>query len=113
MRAKWENWMSCGEKSFTATGRLRRATLAEVAAWVVESWKGVKRSCILSDFKKAEIYPYDDNTVDSDVESSELTLMSNGCRSLVTAGSSVTILFIISNCFQFESSGVTFSRRHF
>jgi hypothetical protein len=26
MRAKWENWMSCGEKSFTATGRLRRAT---------------------------------------------------------------------------------------
>jgi hypothetical protein len=31
MRAKWENWMSCGEKSFTATGRLRRATLAEVA----------------------------------------------------------------------------------
>jgi hypothetical protein len=59
----------CGEKSFTATGRLRRATLAEVAAWVVESWKGVKKSCILNGFKKAEIYPYDDNTVDSDVES--------------------------------------------
>lgn len=71
MRAKWENWMSCGEKSFTATGRLRRATLAEVAAWVVESWKGVKKSCILNGFKKAEIYPYDDNTVDSDVESSD------------------------------------------
>ena len=32
MRAKWENWLSCGEKSFTATGRLRRTTLAEVAA---------------------------------------------------------------------------------
>jgi hypothetical protein len=62
----------------------------------VESWKGVKKSCILNGFKKAEIYPYDDNTVDSDVESSDdahlarisilnvrLTLMSNGCRSLV------------------------------
>jgi hypothetical protein len=58
MCAKWENWMSCGEKSFTATGRLRRAILAEVAAWVVESWKGVKKSCILNGFKKAEIYPY-------------------------------------------------------
>jgi hypothetical protein len=46
MRAKWENWMSCGEKSFTAIGRLRRATLAEVA--VGESWKGVKKSCILN-----------------------------------------------------------------
>jgi hypothetical protein len=28
MHANWENWMSCGEKSFTATGRLRHATLA-------------------------------------------------------------------------------------
>jgi hypothetical protein len=28
-------------------------------------------SCILNGFKKAEIYPYDDNTVDSDVESSD------------------------------------------
>jgi hypothetical protein len=37
----------------------------------VESWKGVKKPCILNDFKKAEIYPYDDNTVDSDVESSD------------------------------------------
>ena len=63
--------MSCCEKSFTATGRLRRATFAEVAAWVVESQKGVKKSCILNGFKKAEIYPYDDNTVDSDVESSD------------------------------------------
>ena len=44
---------------------------AEVAAWVVESWKGVKKFCILNGFKKAEIYPYDDNTVDSDVESSD------------------------------------------
>jgi hypothetical protein len=69
MRAKWENWMSCGEKFFTATGRLRRATLAEVADG--ESWKGVKKSCILNGFKKAEIYPYDNNTVDSDVESSD------------------------------------------
>jgi hypothetical protein len=69
MCAKWENWMSCGEKSFTATGRLRRATLAEVADG--ESWKGVKKSCILNGFKKAEIYPYDNNTVDSDVESSD------------------------------------------
>jgi hypothetical protein len=59
MCAKWENWMSCGEKSFTATGRLRCAMLAEVA--VGESWKGVKKSCILNGFKKAEIY-----TVDSD-----------------------------------------------
>jgi hypothetical protein len=31
----------------------------------------------------------------------------------VTAGSSVTILFSISNCFQFESSSVIFSQRHF
>ena len=37
----------------------------------MESWKGVKKSCILNGIKRAEIYPYDDNTVDSDVESSD------------------------------------------
>jgi hypothetical protein len=34
----------------------------------VESWKGVKKSCLLNGIRRAEIYPYDDNTVDSDVD---------------------------------------------
>ena len=47
--------MTSGDKSFTATGRMRKATHAEVCAWVLKAWNDVKDSCIINGFKKAEI----------------------------------------------------------
>ena len=48
LRELWEEWM-------TQTGRMRRATYADVCGWVVTAWKLVNVSCIRSGFSKAEI----------------------------------------------------------
>lgn len=47
--------MTTGDQSFTKTGRLRRATLKEVATWVLESWKGISKCHVINGFRKAEI----------------------------------------------------------
>jgi len=43
------------ELSLTKTGRLRRATLTNVAEWVLQEWKDVTPICIINGFRKAEI----------------------------------------------------------
>ena len=55
IRQIWESWMTTGEYSFTKTGRLRRATLTNVAEWVLQAWKDVTSICIINGFRKAEI----------------------------------------------------------
>ena len=52
--------MTSGKKSFTATGQMRKATHAEVCAWVLKAWNGVKDSCIINGFRKAEILEAED-----------------------------------------------------
>ena len=64
----WEEWMTAGEHSFTKTGRMRRATYADVCGWVVTAWKHVNVSCIRSGFRKAEIYCSADTDSDSDMD---------------------------------------------
>ena len=39
---------------------MRKATHAEVCAWVLKAWNGVKDSCIVNGFKKAEILGAED-----------------------------------------------------
>jgi len=56
--------MSSGEHSFTNTGPLRRATLAEAANWIMHSWKAVSISCILNGFRKADVFPYVNEDMD-------------------------------------------------
>lgn len=55
MRKMWESWMSTGEKSFTNTGRIRRASYQTVCQWVKDAWMAVPPSAIISGFVKAEI----------------------------------------------------------
>jgi hypothetical protein len=79
MRECWEQWMSSGEHSFTNTGRLRRATLAEVSAWVLKAWGAVSVPCIVNGFRKAEILPpaakpIDDDTDDDDDDEDNIPL---------------------------------------
>ncbi|CAC5359288.1 unnamed protein product [Mytilus coruscus] len=73
MRSQWEKWMTSGEKSFTATDRLRRASLQEVAAWVANSAKSVPKTCVDNGFRKDEIFVYQEDTpmVESDTESED------------------------------------------
>jgi hypothetical protein len=54
LRMKWEAWMSQdAEHTFTATGRMRRASYSEVARWVADSFEAVPVECLKNGFKKA------------------------------------------------------------
>ncbi|KAK7096455.1 hypothetical protein V1264_016230 [Littorina saxatilis] len=65
MRDEWERWMVDGEKSFTKTGRMRRATFADVCQWVLKAWDAVKKSTIINGFRKAEIITGADDATDN------------------------------------------------
>ena len=45
--------MTSGEKSFTKTGRMRRATFSQVCQWIITAWSSVKESTITNGFLKA------------------------------------------------------------
>lgn len=45
--------MTSGEKSFTKTGRMRKATFAQVCQWILTAWRSVKTSTITNGFRKA------------------------------------------------------------
>ena len=47
--------MSEGIHTFTETGKMRRATHAEVCNWVIRAWKAVKVTAIINGFRKAGI----------------------------------------------------------
>lgn len=79
LRVKWEAWMTSGEKSFTKTGRMRRATFAQVCQWILTAWSSVKKSTITNGFRKAGLLldeedststnsPRDENDIESDNE---------------------------------------------
>ncbi|GAA6227792.1 uncharacterized protein LOC120489360 isoform X3, partial [Lates japonicus] len=53
LRVQWEAWMTSGEKSFTKTGRMRRATYGQVCQWILTAWSTVKKSTIINGFQKA------------------------------------------------------------
>ena len=55
IREEWEKWMSEGIHTFTATGKMRRATHEEVCNWVICAWRAVKVTSITNGFKKAGI----------------------------------------------------------
>ena len=55
VRAEWEKWMSEGIHTFTQTGKMRRATHAEVCDWVVRAWRALKVTSITNGFRKAGI----------------------------------------------------------
>ena len=55
VREEWEKWMSEGIHTFTETGKMRRATHAEVCNWVIRAWVAVKVTAIMNGFRKAGI----------------------------------------------------------
>lgn len=69
LRMEWEMWMTSGEKSFTKTGRMRRATYAQVCHWILTAWSKVKTSTVTNGFRKAGLLRNGDNTTLSEEES--------------------------------------------
>ncbi|KAL2098317.1 hypothetical protein ACEWY4_007524 [Coilia grayii] len=70
LRVEWEAWMTSGEKSFTKTGRIQRATYAQVCHWILTAWSKVKASTVNNGFRKAGLLRNeDDNTTLSQDES--------------------------------------------
>ncbi|XP_027891620.1 uncharacterized protein LOC114155757 isoform X2 [Xiphophorus couchianus] len=53
LRAEWEAWMSSGDKSYTETGRMRRASFSEVCRRILTAWRRVNESTIINGFQKA------------------------------------------------------------
>lgn len=53
LRVEWETWMTSGEKSFTKTGRMRKASFSDVCQWILTAWSAVKESTITNGFRKA------------------------------------------------------------
>ena len=45
--------MTSGEKPFTKSGRMRRATFSQVCQWILTAWSSVKESTITNGFRKA------------------------------------------------------------
>ncbi len=55
LRRLWEQWMTDGEHSFTATGRMPHATFWQAIEWIDQAWASVTTKTILSGFRKAGI----------------------------------------------------------
>lgn len=72
IRAEWEKWMSEGIHTFTETGKMRRATHAEVCDWVVRAWRAVKTTSITNGFRKAGITVCAEDSDESDISDYEM-----------------------------------------
>ena len=55
LRSKWSEWMLEGEKTYTAGGNIRAASLETVCQWVKESWEKIGEDMIKYSFKKCGI----------------------------------------------------------
>lgn len=70
--------MSEGIHTFTETGKMRRATHAEVCNWVIRAWKAVKVTAITNGLRKAGITSApgaseDDDDEDDESDTSEIS----------------------------------------
>lgn len=70
IRRKWEKWMVDGFHSYTKSGRMQRASYAEICKWIVESWADVARECIFHGFRVSGIYSRDIDGVDGGLHDS-------------------------------------------
>ncbi|GFT18144.1 pogo transposable element with KRAB domain [Trichonephila clavipes] len=50
VRKLWEQWMSDGEKNYTKTGKLKRASYENVSRWVLKAWNDVAETTVKNAF---------------------------------------------------------------
>ncbi|GFS70289.1 hypothetical protein TNCV_1067621 [Trichonephila clavipes] len=80
VRKLWEQWMSDGEKNYTKTGKLKRASYENVSCWVLKAWNDVAETTVKNAFRKCNIVIKNDSddeesllSSDSDVLHEDLT----------------------------------------
>ena len=64
MREEWGQWLAAGNHEVTATGRIKRPSIAQVCEWVKRSWDRVKPETVVKAFKKCGISNAMDGTED-------------------------------------------------
>ena len=57
--------MTSGEKSFTKTVRMRRATFSQVCQWILTAWSSVKESTITNGCRKAGLLRDEEDSASS------------------------------------------------
>ena len=63
MRQLWRNWMASNDHTYTNTGRMRRASYAQICSWVYIAWDRITKDCIINGFKKAQLLSGIDSSV--------------------------------------------------
>lgn len=73
VRKHWEAWMQDGSHTYTKTGRMRRATYADVCKWVMESWNAIPCRVVVNGFAKAGLKSSGQELSDAECDSAEDT----------------------------------------
>lgn len=64
-REQYDEWLSSGEKSYTAGGNMRCADKATVIGWVKQAWASISPDIIRSSFKVCGISTKTDGSEDN------------------------------------------------
>ncbi|GFT36488.1 pogo transposable element with KRAB [Trichonephila clavipes] len=71
VRKLWELWMSDGEKNYTKTGKLKRASYENVSRWVLKAWNDVAETTVKNAFRKCNIIVKNDSDDEESLLSSD------------------------------------------
>ncbi|GFS81540.1 pogo transposable element with KRAB domain [Trichonephila clavipes] len=75
VRKLWEQWMSDGEKNYTKTGKLKRASYENVSRWVLKAWNDVAEITVKNTFRKCNIIVKNDSDDEESLLLSDLDVL--------------------------------------
>ena len=55
MKKEWMLWMQSAGNDLTPTGRINKASIAQVCDWILRSWNGVKKEVFMDHLKNAAL----------------------------------------------------------
>ena len=64
IQEKWEDWLMCGEHTYTPGGRMRKPTIKLMLKWISDAWENLLETIIIKSFKKTGISNELDGTED-------------------------------------------------
>jgi len=57
MRQLWRDWMASDNHTYTKTGRMRRASYAQICSWVSIAWNKITTETIINGFRHPQLIP--------------------------------------------------------
>ncbi|KFD72355.1 hypothetical protein M514_15628 [Trichuris suis] len=67
MREEWMEWMSNGQKTYTAGGCMRAPPLEVMCEFVIKAWKKINADTVMKSFRKCCIYKASEGREDVDL----------------------------------------------